>query len=129
MQTKFNDGSVMISGFLGKDAEYRQVGKKNSSLTTFSVKVGERDGEAVWVGCQCWHSTARACVRLKKFDVVLCIGHIKKYTKNDGTQGACLECEGVFIQPPAQEIQNAQPNTAQGIDGYEELLTDDGVPF
>lgn len=126
MQTKLSDGSVMISGFLGKDAEYKQVGDKRSSLTTFSVKVGERDGEAIWVNCQCWHSAARACMNLKKFDVVLCVGHIKKYTKNDGTQGVSLECDGVFIQPPAQE---APQQVTQSVNGYEELLTDEGTPF
>ena len=126
MQTKLSDGSVMISGFLPKDAEYKRVGEKNSSLTTFSVKVGERDGEAIWVNCQCWHSVARACMSLKKFDVVLCVGHIKKYTKKDGTQGVNLECDGVFIQPPAQE---APQQVTQSVDGYAELLTDEGTPF
>ena len=42
MQTKLSDGSVMICGILAKDAEYKQVGDKNSSLTKFSIKVGER---------------------------------------------------------------------------------------
>lgn len=127
MQTKLSDGSVMISGFLGKDAEYKQVGDKRSSLTTFSVKVGERNGETIWVNCQCWHSTARACMDLKKFDTVLCVGHIKRFNKNDGTQGACLECEGVFIQPPTREAPQQQ--ALHGVDGYEQQLTDDGVPF
>lgn len=56
MQARLPDGSVIISGFLAKDAEYKQVGGNNSSLTKFSVKVGERQpkvqgerGEAVWV--------------------------------------------------------------------------------
>ena len=79
MRAKLPDGSVIISGFLAKDAEYKQVGGNNSSLTKFAVKVGERQpkvqgerGEAVWVNCQCWHSVARATKALKKFDVVFC---------------------------------------------------------
>lgn len=131
MQTKLNDGSVMISGFLSKDAEYRQVGDKKSSLTKFSVKVGERDGNAIWVNCQCWHSAARACKNLKKFDVVLCIGKVEKntYTKNDGTQGTDvhLTCEAVFVQPQAASEQAQQ--VTQSVNGYEDLLTDDGTPF
>lgn len=62
MQARLPDGSVIISGVLGRDAEYRQVGQNNSSLTKFSVKVGERPpkasgerGEAIWVNCQCRH--------------------------------------------------------------------------
>ena len=42
MQTKLSDGSVMVCGVLPKDAEYKTVGQNNSSLTKFSVKVGER---------------------------------------------------------------------------------------
>ena len=42
MQCKFSDGTIMIGGFLAKDAEYMQVGGDNKSLTKFSVKVGER---------------------------------------------------------------------------------------
>ena len=38
----FKDGSVMICGFLGKDAEHKTVGDKNSSLTKFGVMVGEK---------------------------------------------------------------------------------------
>ena len=131
MQTKLSDGSVMISGFLGKDAEYKQVGEKNSSLTRFSVKVGERNNEAIWVNCQCWHSTARACMGLKKLDTVLCVGRIKTYSKNDGTQGVNLECEAVFVQPIAQQVAvpQATNNTLQGVDGVEDFLSDDGCPF
>lgn len=93
MRARLPDGSVIISGFLAKDAEYKQVGGNNSSLTKFSVKVGERQpkvqgerGEAVWVNCQCWHSVARATKALKKFDVVLCMGKVEKkpYTSKDG---------------------------------------------
>jgi len=79
MQARLPDGSVIISGFLAKDAEYKQVGGNNSSLTKFSVKVGERQpkvqgerGEAVWVSCQCWHSVARATKALKKLTYILC---------------------------------------------------------
>ena len=39
MQGKLQDGSIIICGVLGKDAEYKTVGDKNSSLTKFSVKV------------------------------------------------------------------------------------------
>lgn len=85
MRAKLPDGSVIISGFLAKDAEYKQVGGNNSSLTKFAVKVGERQpkvqgerGEAVWVNCQCWHSVARATKALKKFDVVFCVGKVEK---------------------------------------------------
>ena len=102
MRARLPDGSVIISGFLAKDAEYKQVGGNNSSLTKFAVKVGERQpkvqgerGEAVWVSCQCWHSVARATKALKKFDVVLCVGKVEKkpYTSKDGEEKSrCTSC-------------------------------------
>lgn len=113
MQAKLPDGSVIISGFLAKDAEYKQVGGNNSSLTKFAVKVGERQlkvqgerGEAVWVNCQCWHSVARVTKALKKFDVVFCVGKVEKkpYTGKDGKEkvDVHLVCEAVFVQPTAE---------------------------
>lgn len=108
MQTKLNDGSILIAGFLGKDAEYKQVGQNNSSLAKFSVNVGKKAGaqQPTWVNCECWHEAARAAASLKKFDVVLCFGHIKTdtYTDNNGQQKttSVLEVEGFFLQPKPQ---------------------------
>jgi single-stranded DNA-binding protein len=109
MQVRLNDGSILIAGYLGKDAEYKNVGQNNSSLTKFSVNVGKKVGaqQPTWVNCECWHETARAAASLKKFDVVMCFGHIKSetYTDRDGQQKTAnvLEVEGFFLQPKAQK--------------------------
>ena len=138
MQARLPDGSVIISGFLAKDAEYKQVGGNNSSLTKFAVKVGERQpkvqgerGEAVWVSCQCWHSVARATKALKKFDVVLCVGKVEKkaYTSKDGEEkvDVHLLCEAVCVQPTAEA---APPQELGGdLSDFEEVLNDEGTPF
>ena len=141
MQCKFSDGTIMIGGFLAKDAEYMQVGGDNKSLTKFSVKVGERPpqngeqrGEAIWVNCECWHSVARAAMGLKKFDVVIAFGKLKveTYTKDgEEKQKKVLVCEGVFVQPPAAP---APAPMAQGAyippaDSGMEIFDEDGVPF
>ena len=141
MQCKFSDGTIMIGGFLAKDAEYMQVGGDNKSLTKFSVKVGERPpqngeqrGVAIWVNCECWHSVARAAMGLKKFDVVIAFGKLKveTYTKDgEQKQKKVLVCEGVFVQPPAAP---APAPMAQGAyippaDSDMELFDEDGVPF
>ena len=135
MRARLPDGSVIISGFLAKDAEYKQVGGNNSSLTKFSVKVGERQpkvqgerGEAVWVN---WHSVARATKALKKFDVVLCVGKVEKkpYTSKDGEEkvDVHLVCEAVFVQPTAEA---APPQELGGdLSDFEEVLNDEGTPF
>ena len=138
MRAKLPDGSVIISGFLAKDAEYKQVGGNNSSLTKFAVKVGERQskvqgerGEAVWVNCQCWHSVARATKALKKFDVVFCVGKVEKkpYTSKDGKEkvDVHLVCEAVFVQHTAEA---APPQELGGdLSDFEEVLNDEGTPF
>lgn len=138
MQARLPDGSVIISGFLAKDAEHKQVGGNNSSLTKFAVKVGERQpkvqgerGEAVWVNCQCWHSVARATKALKKFDVVLCVGKVEKkaYTSKGGEEkvDVHLAYEAVFVQPTAEA---APPQELGGdLSDFEEVLNDEGTPF
>lgn len=139
MQARLPDGSVIISGVLGRDAEYRQVGQNNSSLTKFSVKVGERPpkasgerGEAIWVNCQCWHSVARAVMCLKKFDTVFCVGKIDEH-EYEGKKYKNLICELVLPMPSAALPSPAQP-APQGmlpddLGGFEEILTDEGTPF
>lgn len=118
MQTKLNDGSILIGGFLGNDAEYKQVGDKQSSLTKFSVNVGKKPGadKPTWVNCQCWHETARAAASLKKFDVVMCFGHIEQntYTAQNGEQktDVHLVVEGIFVQPRPQQITQQMAYTA-----------------
>ena len=134
MQGKLQDGSVIICGTLPKDAEYKTVGDKNSSLTKFGVKVGERkvEGqdkpEAIWVNCDCWHEVAKAAMGLKKFDVVLCVGKIK-ITEKDGKTYKNLVCEAVFKMGVSAEAATEQTANAPLPADFEEIMTDDGVPF
>jgi len=132
MQGKLQDGSIIICGVLGKDAEYKTVGDKNSSLTKFGVKVGERpvEGqdkpEAIWVNCDCWHEVARATKDLKKFDVVFCIGKLD-VKEHEGKTYKTLVCEFVVSMQKAVEAVNVQG--ANIPDNFEEVMSDTGVPF
>ena len=135
MQTKFNDGSVMVCGYVPNDAEVRRVGEKNTLRATFSVKVGERpDGDAIWANCQCWRSTANYAAQIKKGDIVLAIGTLNTYTsEKDGKTYTNLQCEYVAIQPKA--AAPAAPATAPanapdpGDLSVSDVLSDDGIPF
>lgn len=104
MQTKLGDGSVMICGIVGKDAETKRVGEKNSVMTKFSVKAGDRtdqsgDKKAVWVNCTAWNDMGKAASTLKKGDTALVIGRIRtyQYNGNDGTEKAGTELVCEFI--------------------------------
>lgn len=144
MQTKLSDGSVMICGILPRDAEYKQVGEKNSSLTKFSIKVGEKKVEgqekpqAIWVNVQCWHSIARAAQNLKKLDTALVIGKIEKktYTAKDGTQKEDIHVNAEYVNcmPNIQApVTNQANNTLESLDGFEDVYSvlddTDSLPF
>lgn len=135
MQTMFKDGSVMISGRVGQDAEVKTVGEKNSTLCRFGVAVGTRDpknkdSETIWVNCQCWHDVARYAAQIRKGDTIFAVGRISTYTTNEGKTYKNLDCEYVAIQGKgaAAPAPAAAPDTDLGED-FEELFSDDGVPF
>lgn len=136
MQTKFNDGSVMICGFVPNDAELRRVGEKNTARTTFGVKVGERpDGTAVWANCQCWGNMALYAAQIVKGDSVLAIGTLSTYTsEKNGKTYTNLDCEYVAIQPkvtdPDKVTAPAQTSAPDPGDlSVSDILSDDGIPF
>ena len=136
MQTKFNDGSVMICGYVPNDAEVRRVGTKDTLRTTFGAKVGERpDGTAVWANCQCWGSIANYAAQIKKGDTVLAIGKLNTYTsEKTGKTYTNLECEYVAIQPKATAPAAAPAQApTQALDpcdlSVSDVFSDDGDPF
>lgn len=134
MQTKFNDGSVMICGFVPNDAELRRVGEKNTPRTTFGVKVGERpDGTAVWANCQCWGNMALYAAQIVKGDSVLAVGTLSTYQSvKNGKTYTNLECEYVAIQPKATTTSAATAQTSAPDPGelsISDVLSDDGIPF
>ena len=136
MQSKLQDGSIMICGVLGKDAEFKKVGDKNSSLCKFGVKVGERPStndqqksEAIWVSCQCWNAVAIAAKSFKKGDVVFCVGKIVTDNYN-GKVYKKLECEYVdkMIIADSSPAPNMNEKTSD-LSDYEDILGDGDVPF
>lgn len=136
MQTKFNDGSVMICGYVPSDAEVRRVGDKNTLRASFGVKVGERpDGTAVWANCQCWGSMASYAAQIVKGDSVLAIGTLSSYTsQQNGKTYTNLNCDYVAIQPkastPVQGQAPAQaPAPGPGDLPVTDVFSDDGIPF
>jgi hypothetical protein len=141
MQLASRDGSVMVCGVLPKDAEHKLAGEKNSHLTRFSVKVGEKPAaaegekpEAIWCYCVCWHNVAKAAAEFKKMDVVLAVGKIKT-REYEGKTYKDLECEFVSrmpvpIVPTAEAVSSASVVADVGaLDGYEEIYTNGDLPF
>lgn len=149
MFSKATDGKTFIvCGFVPKDAEYKQVGDKNSGLTKFSIKCDEKtnpDGTTtpIWTNCECWHSVARYAANIKKGDTVFATGIIKTDEWTDKTTGELkkakkLVCEFLSIMPGSSIPQTApvssSPPTPQPVAEntnvrMEMTETDDDYPF
>jgi len=138
---KFSSGEFMVVGPIPKDAEYKTVGDKQSSLTKFSVKASERadaSGQKVtsWTNCTAWHAAARACKDFKKGDVVLVTGKIEEReyeTKKYKELVVDFATKMTHIAPdlvPAP-ISTAQAGGSGDVDlsDFEELISDGDMPF
>ncbi len=141
---KLSSGEFMVVGLLPKDAEYKTVGDKQSSLTKFSVKASERtdaSGQKIasWTNCTAWHAAARACKDFKKGDVVLVIGKIeeRKYVSNGETKKSkeLVVDFAAKMGHIAPDLAPAPIPTAQAGGGdvdlsdFEELISDGDMPF
>ena len=77
----------MASGFLTKDAEFKEVGEKNSGLCKFSIVAMDKteNTETVFVNVIAWFDLAHHTKDLKKFDKILVCGTIKNadYTNKE----------------------------------------------
>lgn len=129
MQSKLQDGSIIVCGYVAKDAELKttQTGK---SLCRWSVSVGTRqkgeEKETIWVSCQAWHDAARAASQIKKGDTVLAVGKIET-NKYEGKTYKNLVCEFVSI------MRGAPAESAPASSGFEDLSSfeaiENDVPF
>jgi len=132
MQTKLGDGSVMISGIVGKVDDAKRVGEKNAVLTKFSIKVGDKivgeEKKAVWVNCTAWNDMGKAASLLKKGDAVFAIGRIQKHTYNDKEYSE-LVCE--FLSAVCRDTlpEVGSPDTSDSGENYEYNANDKDLPF
>lgn len=141
---KLQSGEFMVIGALPKDAELKQVGQKNSSKTSFSVKVSESvkpDGskEANWTNCVAWHDMARICAEFCKGDVVLAVGKIEEREWEGKKYKDLVVSFAVKAGVPAAVADNTlkpatgNPNIDAADDpamkDFEELMADGEMPF
>lgn len=82
--------SSIAAGVASKDAEFSIVGKNNSSLCKFGIKVDDIGGgesrTPVWENCVAWNRIADISKDVKKGDVVFIAGkeETSSYTSRDG---------------------------------------------
>ena len=138
---KFSSGEFMVVGPIPKDAEYKTVGDKQSSLTKFSVKASEKEAngekQVQWTNCVAWHAAARACKDFKKGDVVLVTGKIeeREYVSNGETKKVkelIVDFATKMAHVPAGVVPAPAAATQIGdvdLSDFEELISDGDVPF
>lgn len=138
MQTKCGDGSIMICGLVGKNAESKRVGEKKSVLTKFSVKVGERavenqeNKQAIWVNCTCWNDIGKAASVFKKGDYVFAVGKIHKstYTDKEGQQRESSELVCEFVTAVMKDCLPSIESSYSENKSYSiDINSDDDLPF
>lgn len=138
MQAKLTDGSVMVCGACGRDAEFSTVGANNSRKCTVSLAVGKRPGEdgeqkAVWCNVVAWRDLASLLAPARKGDAVFVVGRLKSREYNGKTY-TDLEAEFVSVASvhaamtfPGKAVE-AQSAPDENL--FQQLDDDDGdLPF
>lgn len=112
MQTKLPDGSVMVSGYCGRDPEFKTVGEKNSRKCTVGLVVGKQKNPddpaatvTIWCNVVAWHDLASLLASARKGDPVFVIGKIKS-REYEGKTYTDLEAEFLSVASVHAAIQN-----------------------
>lgn len=136
---------VMVSGTLGRDAEYKLVGAKETPLLKFSVMHGREDDpdengrrKGKYIDVNVW-GIAAAKMRgvLKRDDTVLVCGQLKERTDNHGRTWKSVDTYGevwASVACMAGRIGAAQEaptaSVLQSAGDFEPIFADDeDMPF
>ena len=77
---------VIVAGNATRDAEYKTVGDKGTSVCSFSLAVGkDKDGKTKFANCKAWHSLAKLASHISKGDAVCVIGALETREYNGKT--------------------------------------------
>lgn len=139
MQAKLTDGSVMVCGACGRDAEFSTVGANNSRKCTVSLAVCKRAGEdgkqkAVWCNVVAWHDLASLLAPARKGDAVFVVGRLKSREYNGKTY-TDLEAEFVSVASVHAAMafpgRSEQEKSAPQEDFFQDMIDPDGdlLPF
>ena len=133
--------SVVLSGFVPKDAECKTVGQRNTPLTKFSVKYGEKvveggEKEARWMNIVVWGDLANSASSICKGDMVLVAGEYGEhpYTDRDGNEKVAVNVTADFLtihhKSGTSTVASARPAAAPSPNvEYEEIVSDEDLPF
>lgn len=98
----YQKGSMIATGRLSKDAEFKIAGERQSHFCNLSIPADVKpDGETVWVNVSCAFELADAVRFLKKNDRVLVCGKLetRSYTGRDGEEKTTTQLKADFVLP------------------------------
>lgn len=134
---------AVLSGYVPRDAETRQT-QSGKLVVNFSVKRGDVTGEdgtrtAQWMNCVAWQRVGEIAKYIGKGDTVLCAGELQErtYDTRDGDTRTVIELICEFVQ--IMQLPSAAPeypgtvsvpwDKPLAINGFEEVVSDDDLPF
>lgn len=106
---------VAVTGRLAKDIELRKT-QSDLSVVSFAIAVDRlQNGQKVadFIDCVAWRQSAEYLAKYaKKGDIVLVEGslQVRKYQRNDGTQGKAVEVVASRVQAIPRGEQRDEPH-------------------
>lgn len=134
-QGKLQDGSILIAGMCGRDAELRLVGEKQNRFCSVGVAVGKRPptdpngkAETIWCEVKAWHNLASILSLARKGDSVFAIGRIESREHNGKVY---KELIAEYLSVASMNCAAASPATMQPpLNQFTDLAEDNGeLPF
>ena len=120
--------NIIIAGTSTRDAEYREIGEKNTPVVSFSLAVNARNEEGRFVNCKAFNDTlAGYAMNIKKGDTVAAAGVLESREYNEKTY---VDLNVQWLHKLSKNTpvkQEAQPVSTE----FEELddLDEEELPF
>lgn len=137
-------GDCIVSGKLSRDAEFSNVGAKNTPLTKFSIPARDTvqpDGskQTEWINCEVWYEAAMNAAQLKKGDAVIVCGQLstRSYTTRDGEErseerlraDAFVKASVPVSSASVEQLASAYPGVVRGVGVVADDFAPDPQPF
>ena len=136
----YSKGAMIAIGRLGKDADFRVGGAKQSHFCSFSIAADETvaaDGQkkTTWIDVDAAFELADLSRNFRKGDVVFVAGKLQQrsYTTRDGEQRTANELKAEFVLPlqkprSVDDLAAAFPGTVQTPDPVDNAFAEYADP-
>lgn len=135
---------VLVSGTLGKDAEYKLVGSRETPLLRFSVLYGKEETadetgrhKGKYIDVNVWGGAATKMQgMLLKDDAVLACGRLNERTDNQGRVWRSIDTYGEvwpgmtwLMEQQGATLAPVVPDIPQDCTDFEPIQSDEDLPF